>query len=142
MEIAFDEAKAAFQRGEVPVGAVILKQGQVIARDGNRVIELGDPTAHAEMMVIRSACKRLQDVRLSDCDMYVTLEPCMMCTCAVSLARIGKLYYSASNVRDGAVDTKASFFSMKLCHHVPEVYEGFMAEKSAELLRVFFSGLR
>jgi len=142
MSIALDEAELAFRRGEVPVGAVVLRDGEIIARDGNRVLELNDPTAHAEIMVIRAAGRKLKYERLCDCDIYVTLEPCMMCICAISMARVKRVYYGAKNIQDGAVDSGVSFFAMGVCRHIPEIYDGFMAQEASELLRSFFNRLR
>jgi len=142
MDIALDEAKEAAKRGEVPVGAVIVTGGQVIAQAGNRTRELHDPTAHAEMLAIRAACVSMGQERLSGCDLYVTLEPCPMCAAAISNARIARLYYGASDPKSGGVENGAKVFTHAQCHHVPEVYDGIDEAASSELLSVFFSGLR
>jgi cytidine deaminase len=142
MNIALAEAKLAAKRGEVPVGAVIIKGGQVIAQAGNRTREMHDPTAHAEMLAIRAACAALGQERLTGCDLYVTLEPCPMCAAAISNARLARLYYGASDPKSGGVEKGAKVFSHPQCHHVPEVYDGIDEAACAEVLRVFFSGLR
>lgn len=142
MDIALTQAKRAAKRGEVPVGAVIVQDGQVIAQAGNRTRELRDPTAHAEMLVIRAACAALGQERLGGCDLYVTLEPCPMCAAAMSNARIARLYYGASDPKSGGVAQGAKIFSHAQCHHVPEVYEGIDEAACAVLLQDFFAGLR
>ncbi len=142
MDIALDEAKLAAARGEVPVGAVIVLDGQVIAQAGNRTRERHDPTAHAEMLVIRAACAQLGQERLTGCALYVTLEPCPMCAAAISNARIARLYYGASDPKSGGVAQGAKVFSHAQCHHVPEVYDGIDEAGCAEVLRLFFAGLR
>jgi tRNA(adenine34) deaminase len=142
MDIALDEAKEAAKRGEVPVGAVIVMGGQLIAQEGNRTRELHDPTAHAEMLAIRAACAALGQERLSGCDLYVTLEPCPMCAAAISNARIARLYYGASDPKSGGVENGAKVFTHAQCHHVPEVYDGIGEAASSELLSAFFAGLR
>ena len=124
MEIALDEARAAAARGEVPVGAVIVRDGEVLAQAGNRTLADRDPTAHAEMLAIRAAAKALGTERLTDCDLYVTLEPCAMCAAAMSFARIRRLYYGAADPKGGAVDNGVRFFAAPTCHHRPEVYGG------------------
>jgi tRNA(adenine34) deaminase len=139
MEIALEEARAAGLRGEVPVGAVLVGQQGVVARAGNRVRELCDPTAHAEVLVIREACRFLGAERLGGHDLYVTLEPCPMCAAAISGARIRRLYYGASDPKSGGVEVGARVFSHPQCHHVPEVYEGISAEESGAMLRAFFA---
>ena len=139
MERALIEARAAGARGEVPVGAVITNaEGLIIAADGNCMRELSDPTAHAEMMVIRAAAKAENRLRLTDCDLHVTLEPCPMCAQAISLARIRRLYYGAADPKGGAVDHGPRLFSATSCHHAPEVYGGIGERESAELLKAFF----
>ncbi len=139
MDIAFAEAEAAAVRGEVPVGAVVVDQaGKIIAQAGNRTRELNDPSAHAEMLVIRAACAALGSERLPDCNLYVTLEPCAMCAAAISFARIGKLYYGAGDKKMGAVDNGHRFFNQPTCHHSPDVYEGIGEARAAELLTKFF----
>lgn len=143
IELALLEAKAAALRHEVPVGAVIVDAaGAIIARAGNRTRELNDPTAHAEMLAIRQACKDLGRERLSECDLYVTLEPCAMCAAAISFARIRRLYYGASDTKGGGVEHGARFFDQATCHHAPEVYGGFAERESVQLLKTFFSARR
>ncbi len=142
MELALEEARAAARRGEVPVGAVIVRGAEVIARDGNRTRELNDPTAHAEMLVIRSAAKKLDLERLTGCDLYVTLEPCAMCAGAISFARLARLYFAAGDPKGGGVDHGGRFFSQSTCHHTPEVYSGIGEHGAAELLREFFAARR
>jgi tRNA(adenine34) deaminase len=135
---AFAEARAAAARGEVPVGAAILRDGAVIAAAGNRTLEDRDPTAHAEMLAIRAACSMLGSERLVGCDLYVTLEPCAMCAGAISFARLRRLYYAAEDFKGGAVDNGSRFFSQPTCHHAPEVYGGIRETEAAEMLRAFF----
>lgn len=143
LEIAFDEAEAAAARGEVPVGAVVAdRAGAVIARAGNRTLELKDPTAHAELLAIRRAAEILGSERLTDCDLFVTLEPCAMCAAAISFARIRRLYYSAPDAKGGAVESGPRFYAQPTCHHAPEVYSGLRESEAAELLKAFFSGKR
>jgi cytidine deaminase len=142
MEIALEEARAAGLRGEVPVGAVLVGPQGVVGRAGNRVRELCDPTAHAEVLVIREACRFLGAERLGRHDLYVTLEPCPMCAAAISGARIRRLYYGASDPKSGGVEVGARVFSHPQCHHVPEVYEGISAEESGAMLRAFFAARR
>ncbi|KXF78602.1 CMP deaminase [Paramesorhizobium deserti] len=138
MQIALEEARAAAGRGEVPVGAVLVREGEVLARAGNRTRELNDPTAHAEILVIREACTKLDDERLTGCDLYVTLEPCAMCAAAISFARIRRLYYGASDPKGGGVEHGARFYAQPTCHHAPEVYPGFSEGEAQALLREFF----
>lgn len=136
-------AREAGARGEVPVGAVVVSpSGDVVARDGNRTRELCDPTAHAEVLVLRAACAALGSDRLPGHDLYVTLEPCPMCAAAISFARIGRVYYGASDPKSGGVERGARVFSQPQCHHVPEVYDGISAEPAAALLRDFFKERR
>lgn len=142
MEIALKEARAAGARGEVPVGAVLVGPRGVVARAGNRVRELCDPTAHAEILVIREGCRLLGAERVPGHDLYVTLEPCPMCAAAISGARIARLYYGASDPKSGGVELGAQVFSHPQCHHVPEVYEGISAAASTQLLRAFFAARR
>lgn len=142
MAQALVQAEEAAARGEVPVGAVIVLGGDIIAQAGNRTMELRDPTAHAELMAIRAACATLGNERLSDCDLYVTLEPCVMCAGAISFARIRRLYYGADDPKGGGVDHGPCFFTSPTCHHKPEVYGGIDAARSADLLQVFFGGKR
>lgn len=142
MGLALEEARLAAESGEVPVGAVLIRGNQVIARAGNRTISDRDPTAHAEMLVIREAARVLRTERLTDCDLYVTLEPCAMCAAAISLARIRRLYYGASDEKMGAVDSGPHLFDQPTCHHRPEVYSGFSERESAKLLKEFFRSRR
>lgn len=137
-KVAFDEARAAAARGEVPVGAVVAKDGQVLASAGNRTLLDKDPTGHAEMLVIRKAAQALGSERLTGCDLYVTLEPCAMCAAAISFARIRRLYFSAVDEKGGAVENGPRFFSQSTCHHAPEVYGGLRAGEAGEMLREFF----
>ncbi len=143
MQLALAEAARAAGRGEVPVGAVVAgPDGRVLAQAGNRTRELNDPTAHAEVLAIRAACAALQAERLTDCDLYVTLEPCPMCAGAISFARIRRLYYGAADPKGGGVEHGARVFAQPTCHHAPEIYDGIEAGKAAELLRVFFGERR
>ena len=143
MSEALVQARAAADRGEVPVGAVIVDGvGQVIASAGNRTCELNDPTAHAEVLAIRAACSALGVERLPSCDLYVTLEPCPMCAAAISNARIGRLYYGASDPKSGGIEQGPRVFSHTQCHHAPEVYDGIDAGASGDLLKAFFKGRR
>ena len=143
MALALAEAEAAAARGEVPVGAVLVAaDGTVLARDGNRVVEQGDPTAHAELLVLRAAARRLGAPRLVDCDLHVTLEPCPMCAYAVALARIRRLYYGAADPKAGGVDHGPRIFHRSACHHRPEVYGGIGERRAAELIRDFFRARR
>lgn len=142
MDLALQEAQAAAARGEVPVGAVIIGADGVIASAGNRTREMNDPTAHAEVLAIRAACKALGQERLSDCDLYVTLEPCPMCAAAISNARIKRLYYGAADPKSGGVGQGPRIFSHSQCHHVPEVYDGIDAAASEILLKAFFARMR
>ena len=143
MEDALACARAARDRGEVPVGAVIVApDGQILARAGNRVRELSDPTAHAEILALRAACTAVGQERLPNHDLYVTLEPCPMCAAAISQARIGRLYYGASDPKSGGVAQAPRVFSHPQCHHRPDVYDGIAAVESERLLRAFFAKLR
>jgi tRNA(Arg) A34 adenosine deaminase TadA len=141
-DAAFAEAKAAGLRGEVPIGAAILHEGQVIAAAGNRTRELKDPTAHAEILAIRLACEALASERIGDCDLYVTLEPCPMCAGAISFARLRRLYYAASDPKGGGVEHGPRVFSHATCHHAPEIYSGIRQSEAAEMLRGFFASRR
>ena len=142
MEIALAEARAAAARGEVPVGAVLVRDGKEIARAGNRTLADKDPTAHAELLAIRAAAKALGSERLIDCDLYVTLEPCAMCAAAISFARIRRLYYGAADPKGGAVDNGVRFFAAPTCHHRPEVYGGLSEGDAGALLKDFFAARR
>ncbi|MBA8877040.1 nucleoside deaminase [Phyllobacterium myrsinacearum] len=142
MELALAEARAAAKRGEVPVGAVLVRDGKVLAQAGNRTRELNDPTAHAEILVIRAGCASLDDERLTGCDLYVTLEPCTMCAAAISFARIRRLYYGAQDIKGGGVENGARFFAQPTCHHTPEVYSGFREQEAEVILKEFFRARR
>ena len=142
MGVAFAEAEAAFGRGEVPVGAAIVRDGVLLASAGNRTLELDDPTAHAEMLAIRAAAASLGSQRLVGADLHVTLEPCAMCAAAISFARVRRLYYAAGDPKGGAVDHGPRFFAQPTCHHAPEVYSGFRESEAAALLRRFFTERR
>ncbi len=138
MDTALALAEEAARAGEVPVGAVITRHGEIVASARNRMRELADPTAHAEMLVLREAIKSLGAARLTDCDLYVTLEPCTMCAGAISHARLRRLYYAAEDPKGGAVDNGVRFFAQPTCHHRPEVIGGMAEARAAELLRKFF----
>jgi cytidine deaminase len=143
MARALDEARDAAARGEVPVGAVLVApDGTVVASAGNRTRERNDPTAHAEMLAIREACARLGAERLTNHDLYVTLEPCPMCAGAISNARIRRLYYGAQDAKSGGVAHGARVFSHPQCHHAPEVYDGMNAREAEALLTTFFANKR
>ena len=143
MQSALDEARQAAARGEVPVGAVLVDaRGQVVARAGNRTRELHDPTAHAEILVIRAACAAAQSERLPGYSLYVTLEPCAMCASAIASARIARLYYGADDPKSGGVAQGARVFAHPQCHHVPEVYDGIGAREAEALLKAFFAARR
>ena len=142
MEIAFEEARAAGLRGEVPVGACIIRDGVVVARAGNRVRELTDPTAHAEVLVIHEACQLVGSERLAGADLYVTLEPCVICAGVISAARIARLYYGADDLKSGGISVGARVFSHPQCHHAPQVYDGIGAAEAEALLKAFFAGRR
>jgi tRNA(adenine34) deaminase len=143
MARALSEAEAAGARGEVPIGAVVVTaDGRVVAADGNRTRELNDPTAHAEMLVIRAACAALANERLAGCSLYVTLEPCPMCAAAISFARIKRLYYAASDAKGGGVEQGACIFNQPTCHHAPEVYPGIAEAEASTLLKTFFASRR
>ena len=142
MQRALDEARAASARGEVPVGCVIVRNGEVVARAGNRTLADKDPTAHAELIAIRAAAKALGSERLTDCDLYVTLEPCTMCAAAISFARVRRLYFGAADPKGGAVENGVRFFESPTCHHKPEVYGGIGESECAALLKDFFQARR
>ncbi|SHL44700.1 nucleoside deaminase [Roseibium suaedae] len=142
MEEALRQAELAGARAEVPVGAVLVHEGRILAADGNRTLELHDPTAHAEVLVIRAACKKLGSQRLPDCDLYVTLEPCPMCAGAISFARIRRLYFGAGDEKGGAVEHGTRFFCQPTCHHAPDVYSGISERPAALLLKTFFKSRR
>ena len=138
MTRAFDKARAAAARGEVPVGAVVLRAGVVLGAAGNRTLELKDPTAHAEMLALRMACEAIGSERLIGCDLYVTLEPCPMCAAAISFSRIRRLYFAASDPKGGAVESGVRLYDSASCHHAPEVYGGLRESEAAALLKAFF----
>ncbi|MBX3572496.1 MAG: nucleoside deaminase [Mesorhizobium sp.] len=138
MAEALVEARAAASRGEVPVGAVVVRDGAVLSKAGNRTRELNDPTAHAEILAIRQACEAIGSERLTGADLYVTLEPCAMCAAAISFARLRRLYYGTADPKGGAVASGGRFFTQPTCHHVPEVYDGIAEAEAAELLKGFF----
>jgi tRNA(adenine34) deaminase len=142
MDGALEEAEAAGERGEIPVGAVIVCDGAIVAAAGNRTRELSDVTAHAEVLAIRAASEKLGTERLLECDLYVTLEPCTLCAAAISFARIRRLYYAAPDPKGGAVEHGVRFFAAATCHHAPEVYSGIGETKAAALLRRFFRAPR
>ena len=142
MDSALAEARAAGSRGEVPVGCVIVRGGNVVARAGNRTLSDRDPTAHAEIVAIRQAAASLGTERLVDCDLYVTLEPCAMCAGAVALARVRRLYYGAADPKGGAVESGVKFFAAPTCHHRPEIYGGIAEAEAATLLKSFFKERR
>ncbi|MEX3007137.1 nucleoside deaminase [Hoeflea sp. TYP-13] len=142
MDIALEEARLAAERGEVPVGAVIVRDGDILAKAGNRTRELCDVTAHAEIAAIREASVRLKAERLPECDLYVTLEPCAMCAAAISFARIRRLYFGAEDIKGGAVVNGPRFFSQPTCHHAPEFYSGIGEKDAALLLTHFFQQKR
>jgi tRNA(adenine34) deaminase len=138
MDMALEEARAAGEAGEVPVGCVLVRDGAVVACAGNRTLTDADPTAHAEIVAIRQAAILLGSERLSDCDLYVTLEPCAMCAGAVAFARIRRLYYGAADPKGGAIDNGVKFFASPTCHHRPEVYGGIAEAEASALLKEFF----
>ena len=142
MQIALAEAAAAAARGEVPVGAVLVRDGRPLAAAGNEVEARADPTAHAEILVLRAAGAALGSPRLDGCDLYVTLEPCPMCAAAIALARVRRLYFGAYDPKGGGVEHGARVFERPTCHHRPEVYGGIAETASAALLRDFFKRLR
>lgn len=142
MAKALEEAEAAARRGEVPVGAVVVLDGTVIASAGNRTRELLDVTAHAEILAIRAAAQVLGQERLTGADLYVTLEPCTLCAAAISFARIRRLYYGAEDPKGGGVDHGARFYAQPTCHHAPEVYSGIGESAAAAVLTGFFQGRR
>lgn len=142
MALALDEARAAAARGEVPVGAVVVRDGKVIAAAGNRTLELSDPSAHAEMLAIRLACADAASERLPGADLYVTLEPCPMCAAAISFARIRRLYFAAPDEKGGAVEHGVRLYASPTCHHAPEVYSGIAERDAVDLLTGFFKARR
>lgn len=144
MQLAFLEAEAAARRGEVPVGAVLVDpaNGRVLARAGNRTEELNDPTAHAEVLVIRAACAAIGQPRLPGLDLYVTLEPCALCAAAISFARLRRVYFGAYDPKGGGVEHGPRFFARSTCHHAPDVYGGLDESRASALLRSFFHDRR
>jgi tRNA(adenine34) deaminase len=142
MDIALQEARTAAERGEVPVGCVIVRGAEIVARAGNRTVKDRDPTAHAEIIAIRQAAALLGSERLEGCDIYVTLEPCTMCAGAIAFARVRRLYYGAADPKGGAVDSGVKFFASPTCHHQPEVYGGLAEAEASTLLRSFFQERR
>lgn len=142
MRHALAAARAAADSGEVPVGAVVMRHGRVIATAANAPRTLADPTAHAEILAIRAAAQLLGRDRLEDCDLWVTLEPCAMCAGAIAHARIARLYYGASDPKGGAVEHGPRFFAQPTCHHRPDLYPGIAEAESAALLRAFFADRR
>lgn len=142
MAAALEEARSAGERGEVPIGAIVVADGRIVARSGNETRALNDVTAHAEILAIRRAAEALGDERLSGADLYVTLEPCTMCAAAISFARIRRLYYGAEDPKGGGVDNGVRFYTQPTCHHAPEVYSGLGETESASLLRDFFQNRR
>jgi tRNA(adenine34) deaminase len=142
MDLALEAAENAEKAGEVPIGCVVVLNNRVIATAGNRTLTDRDPTAHAEILGIRQATQAVGSERLVDCDLYVTLEPCTMCAGAISLARIRRLYYGATDPKGGAVESGVRFFASKTCHHVPEIYSAVGEDRSAALLKNFFKARR
>jgi tRNA(adenine34) deaminase len=142
LQTAFQEAEAAGKRGEVPVGAVVVKDGSILARAGNRVEETNDPSAHAELLALREAGRILDEPRLIGCDLYVTLEPCPMCATAISFARIRRLYFGAYDPKGGGVDHGPKIYGQPTCHHRPDVMGGLEEARAGELLRRFFQDRR
>jgi tRNA(adenine34) deaminase len=142
MDLALKAARTAAKSGEVPIGCVIVRDNAVIASAGNRTVTDRDPTAHAELLAIREAARKIGSERLIDCDLYVTLEPCTMCAAAISFARVRRLYYGAADPRGGAVESGVRFFASPTCHHAPEVYSAVGDREAAALLREFFRARR
>jgi len=142
MDLALKAAEKAGNSGEVPIGCVIVRDGKVVAAASNRTLTDRDPTAHAEILAIRDAARKLGSERLTDCDLYVTLEPCTMCAGAISFARIRRLYYGAADPKGGAVESGVRFFASPTCHHVPEIYSAVGDNEAAALLKEFFKARR
>ena len=142
MDLALKAAETAGKSGEVPIGCVIVRDNAVIASAANRTLTDRDPTAHAEMLAIRTAARKIGSERLVDCDLYVTLEPCAMCAAAISFARVRRLYYGAADPKGGAVDSGVRFFAQPTCHHAPDVYSSVGENQSATMLREFFKARR
>ena len=142
MDLALKAAESAAISGEVPIGCVVVRDNAVIATAANRTLTDRDPTAHAEILALRQAAQVIGSERLVDCDLYVTLEPCMMCAGAISFARIRRLYYGAADPKGGAVESGVRFFAAPTCHHVPEVYSAVGEQQAAEMLKAFFKARR
>lgn len=142
MRAAMEEARLAATHDEVPIGAVLVKNGEIIAKAGNRTIELNDPTAHAEILCIREACTLMGSQRIPEFDLYVTLEPCTMCAGAIAFARIKRLIIGASDPKGGGVLHGAKFFNQPTCHHKIDVQQGLMANEASEILRSYFKSKR
>ena len=143
MELALKQAEAAAERNEVPVGAVLVSSaGDILAQSGNRTEQDHDPTAHAEMLVIREAAGKRGSPRLPDCDLYVSLEPCAMCAAAISFARLRRVYYAAYDPKGGAVDHGTRFFTQATCHHAPEIMGGIDEQRAGDILKKFFASRR
>ena len=142
MDLALKAAEKAGNSGEVPIGCVIVRDGKVMAAASNRTLTDRDPTAHAEILAIRETARKLGSERLTDCDLYVTLEPCTMCAAAISFARIRRLYYGATDPKGGAVDSGVRFYASPTCHHVPEVYSAVGESEAAAMLKAFFKARR
>lgn len=142
MNLAFEEAEAAAKRGEVPVGAVVVVDGKIVAKSGNQTEAKNDPSAHAEILALREAGERMDSPRLPEADLYVTLEPCAMCAAAISFARIRRVYFAAYDPKGGAVDHGPRFFAQPTCHHAPEVIGGIEEQRSTDLLKRFFEKKR
>ena len=142
MRLALDHARIAAEQGEVPVGAVIMRGDQVVAVAGNAMRQGHDPTAHAEIAVIRMACAAICNQRLTDCDLWVTLEPCAMCAAAIAQARIARLYYAASDPKGGGVEHGPRIFASEGCNHIPEIYSGIGEGEASVLLKQFFARRR
>ncbi len=142
MILALEAAREAGRRGEVPVGAVVVRDGEVLAIAGNRTLADRDPTAHAEIVAIRAACRAMGSERLVGCDLHVTLEPCAMCAAAISFARVGRLYWGCDDPKGGAVESGGRFFGQPTCHHAPDSYGGFHEAEARSLLKDFFASRR
>ncbi len=141
MQAALEEARLAAGRDEVPIGAVLVHRasGDIVARGGNRTIEHADPTSHAEILVLRDLCRELGVQRLPEYDLYVTLEPCPMCAAAISFARIGTVYFGASDPKSGGISTPVALYTHPQLHHKPEIVSGVLADDAAALLKSFFA---
>jgi len=144
MQVAMQYAKKAYIAGEIPVGCVIVNRdsGKIIAKSYNMMQQAKNANLHAEMVAINLACKKINSKNLSNCDLYVTLEPCTMCASAISNARIGRLYYGAYDAKQGAVENGVRFYTSRACLHRPEIYSGLCSAESEELLKSFFIDLR